>query len=212
MGRNKLQKFAELDKLPNVVQLTQPDAKNNLANFLKNKKQLVLELACGKGDYSLALAQKFPAQNFIGIDIQGERLWSGANQALAQKLDNVFFLRCQIENLRRYLPDKCADQIWLTFPDPFPKKSQSKKRLTNPRFLKIYKKILKPKGIIHLKTDDKHLFNYSIESIDSLKGHVLEKISDIYNQPYNEILNIQTHFEKKHLSVGKTINYLKFIL
>lgn len=212
MSRNKLPKFIELARLPNVAQFTQTEAKNNLANFLKNNKSTILELACGRGEYTLALAKKFPQQNFIGIDIQGERLWHGAKQALAKKLTNIFFLRLQIEDLEKYLLAHSIDEIWITFPDPFPKKGQIKKRLTSPRFLKIYKNILKPDNLVHLKTDDKPLFEYSIDTIKECKGKILEQISDIYSQPHDELLDIQTHYEKKHLLADKTINYLKFKL
>ncbi|MCD4761203.1 tRNA (guanosine(46)-N7)-methyltransferase TrmB [bacterium] len=212
MSRRKLQKFKELENFANVAQVNQENLKKKLKNFLKNTKTLSLELACGKGEYTLALAKRNKNQTFIGIDSQGERIWRGAKQAQVEKLKNVFFLRIQIENLNKYFLKNSVDQIWITFPDPFPRKGQIKKRLTSPRFLKIYKKILKPQGQIHLKTDDLNLFNYSIETINQFGGEILEELPDLYSQKHNVLLDIQTYYEKMHLKKGKAINYLKFRL
>lgn len=231
MSRQKLQRFAELDKFTNVAQFTQVDAKNRLKKFLEDpvadperergkqsrridkNQEIILELACGKGDYSLALAKEFPDKKIIGIDIQGERLWSGAKQALEEKIANVFFLRIQIENLLEYFDEASISEIWITFPDPFPRDRQIKKRLTSPRFLEIYKKILNNNSLVHLKTDNLNLFEYSIKTLNAQQGKVLEKIQNIYQQKnIPDILKIKTDFEKKHLKAGKNIHYLKFTL
>ena len=201
MPRNKLKKFKELDKLTNTIQFDQPDIKNRLANFVANQ-DIILELACGKAEYALALAQKYPNKTIIAIDIQGERLWYGATQAIKENLTNILFLRIQIEDLLKYFEANSVSEIWITFPDPFPKKSQIKKRLTSPRFLAIYKNILKSNNFIHLKTDDEKLYNYSLESIRKFGGQIL-------SQQQNILLGIQSYFEKKHLANNKTINYFR---
>lgn len=213
MPRKKLQRFAQLDKLENVIQCHQAKAPNKFKKLLKKNSEIILELGCGTGDYSLALAQQNPQAQIVGIDIQGERLWHGAIKAKDQSLKNILWLRIRIENLLDYLPKNSVSEIWLTFPDPYPKKRQSKKRLTAPNFLQIYKKILKANGQIHLKTDDNNLFYYSLDSIENNGGKVLKQISNIYRQSRpNKILRIQTNFEKKHLQAEKSIQYIKFSL
>jgi tRNA (guanine-N7-)-methyltransferase len=210
MSKNKLQKFAELEEFSNVFQRTQKDAKGKLNEFLKDKPT-ILELACGRGEYTLALAKMFPDKSFIGIDYQGERLWFGSKKAQKEKLSNVRFLRIYVEELLEYFKPNSINEIWITFPDPFPKKRHTKKRLTFERFLAIYKKVLKPKGVVRLKTDDKNFFEYSLESIKEFGGKILEKLEDIYkNKVNNPLLYVQTHYEKKHLKNKKAIYYLKF--
>lgn len=213
MSKKKLARFAELDKLKNVAQVNQIDLQEKLNKFLLSEEDIILELACGKGDYSLALAQKYPNKKIIAIDIQGERLWSGATKAQEKKLDNILWLRIQIENLLEYFPENSISEIWITFPDPFPRDKQIKKRLTSPRFLEIYKKILVTDALLHLKTDDLNLFDYSIETIKDQGGKILEQIKNIYQQKtIPDLLKIKTDFEKKHLQAGKNIHYLKFKL
>ena len=153
----------------------------------------------------MALAQKYPEKIIIAIDIQGERLWHGATQAIKENLNNILFLRIQIEDLEKYFDKNSVSEIWITFPDPFPRKGQIKKRLTSPRFLDIYKNILKSNNIIHLKTDDEKLYNYSLENIKKLNGQILSQQQDI-------LLDAQSYYEKKHLANNKTIYYLKFSL
>jgi tRNA (guanine-N7-)-methyltransferase len=212
MPRDKLKKFKELSALPNVRQLTDDDLKDKLDNFLAQKKLVILELGCGKGEYSNALAKNETAKQFIGVDIQGERLWYGAKQALEEKLANVLFLRIQIENLLDYFDKNSISEIWLTFPDPYPKTKHLTKRLTSPRFLNIYKKILQPDGIVHLKTDNQNLFKYSLETIEEFGGQIIESHSDLCKDKINDPkLAIQTTFEKKCLT-GEQIYYLKFQL
>ena len=213
MSRTKLQKFAELKNFNNVAENNQADAKICLQNFLAKSKNIILELGCGKGEYSLALAQKFPRKKIAGIDIQGERLWFGAKNAQDRKINNVFFLREQIENIENYFTPHSISEIWLTFPDPHPKKKHVKKRLTNSRFLKSYQKLLRAKATVHLKTDNQGLFIYSQQSINSFGGKITKKIEDIYEQDkILALLDIQTHYEKKYLKIKKKIYYLKFEL
>ena len=213
MSRQKLQRFAELATFKNVAQFNQADAKNKLKDFLDGNQEIILELACGKGDYSLALAKKYPNKKIIGVDIQGERIWYGAGQALDKKLDNLFFLRMQIESLEEFFTKHSISEIWITFPDPFPRERQIKKRLSSPRFLNIYKNILIANGLIHLKTDDLNLFDYSIITIKNNKDEIIEEIRNIYKQKkLKEILKTKTDFEKKHLKAGRRIHYLKFKL
>ena len=212
MSRNKIKKFVELNALPNVRQFDNDDLKEKLDNFLAQKKLIILELGCGKGEYTNALAKNETTKQFIGIDIQGERLWYGAKEALAQKLTNVLFLRIQIENLLDYFAKYSISEIWLTFPDPYPKTKHLAKRLTSPRFLQMYKKILQPDGLVHLKTDNKNLFQYSLETIEEFDGQIIESHSDLYRDKIdNPQLAIQTTFEKKCLT-GEQIYYLKFQL
>ncbi len=211
MPRKKLQKFAESARMKNILQLQNPKVKSELDDFLGKNQTIILELGCGRGEYTLALAEKFPRKKIIGIDIQGERLWHGAKIAGEKRLDNALFLRIQAEDLEKYFAQNTIEEIWLTFPDPYPKKSQSKKRLTSSRFLKIYQKILKPQGIIHLKTDNKNLFDYSQETILANDYQILEQISDLHLQKeLSPELAIVTFYEKIHLAQGKQIHYLKF--
>ena len=174
MPRNKLKKFKEFDSLSNTLQFDDLDIKSKLDSFTNNKN-IILELACGKAEYALALAKQNPDKIIISIDIQGERLWHGAKFALDNNINNILFLRIQIEDLVKYFEANSVSEIWITFPDPFPRKSQIKKRLTSPRFLKIYKNILKINNIIHLKTDDEKLYKYSLESVADFGGRIISK-------------------------------------
>lgn len=210
MSRKKLQKFAEIDKLTNVAQLDDANIKEKIKNFL-NDTPLVLELACGRGEYTIAMAKLFPDKQFIGIDVQGERIWYGAKEAKEHRLKNVLFLRIQVENLDEFFAKHSIDEIWITFPDPFPRKKQIKKRLTSPRFLELYKNLLAKDASVNLKTDDYNLFVYSKESVNDFGGKVIEEIEDIYKKrPKNKLLYIKTYFEEKHIKAKKAINYLKF--
>lgn len=211
MPRRKLQRFAEAENFPNIAQVHQPGIKDKLAGFLESDGPVVLELACGKGAYTIALAERLPHIKFIGIDIQGERLWAGAKTALEKKLNNVFFLRIQIENLTEYFKQNSINEILITFPDPFPREKQLRKRLTSYRFLEIYKELLKEGGLIHLKTDDESLFDFSVETVKEFGGNIQTNTKDIYAQKnIDPILEIKTVYENMHLKAGKKINYLKF--
>jgi len=176
-------------------------------------EDIVLELGCGKGEYTLELAKKYPETLFLGIDIQGERIWRGAKDALESKINNAYFLRTQIENINEFIPKKSVSSIWITFPDPFPKDRHAKKRLTSPRFLKIYKKLLKKGGVVHLKTDSGDLYNYTKEIVGSSNFKIQKDIEDIYLEGLSideDINNIQTTFEIKYLREGRSIKYLRF--
>jgi tRNA (guanine-N7-)-methyltransferase len=211
MPRRKLQRFQELNNLVNVAQLSQADHHQRLLDFLADNQPITLELGCGKGEYTLALAKKFPEKKFIGLDLQGERLWFGAKKALAEKLNNVFFLRIPAENLQRYFPKKSLRAIWLTFPDPYLPSKQAKKRLTSPRFLGIYKHLLETAGLVHLKTDNEKLFNYSLETIKNAGTKVVSKIEDLYQESItDEFLAIKTYYENLHLAKQAKIKYLSF--
>ena len=163
MGKDKLKRFAEIETFSNVLQLDAGKVyKGNWgANFFKNNNPVVLELACGKGEYTVNLAQMFPGKNFIGIDYKGNRIWRGAKTAIEDGVPNVAFLRMQIETLIEYFAPGEVDEIWITFPDPQPQLSREKKRLTSPRFLNMYQIVLKPGGAINLKTDNDGFYAYS---------------------------------------------------
>lgn len=220
MGKNKLLRYKEVASFKNVVDLShyRPnimyDYKGEWAAFhFGNQHPIVLELACGKGDYALALARKNPHINYIGIDIKGERLWKAAKTAVAEGLTNLMFIRGYIDHIENVFARKEVDSIWITFPDPFLKSRKTKKRLTSHFFLHKYKKILKDKGSIHLKTDSATLYDFSIESVKEFGGDIKADISDVYGMPNPpEELMIQTYYEKKHLAEGKTIKFLSFSL
>ena len=213
MGKDKLRRFAEIDTFSNVLQL---DAGKELKgqwgnNQFKNNNPVVLELACGKGEYTVNLARMFPDKNFIGVDYKGNRIWRGAKTALEEGVNNVAFLRIQIENILDYFAPEEVDEIWITFPDPQPQLSREKKRLTSPRFLDKYKHIVRPGGYINLKTDNDDLHVYTAEKIGELELILHAKTEDLYHSEFaDEVLSIKTYYEKKYLKDNKNINYLKF--
>ena len=213
MGKDKLRRFAEIETFANVYQLEQGKAlKGNWASaHFKNANPIVLELACGKGEYSVNLARLFPDKNFIGIDYKGNRIWRGAKTAIEDGIDNVAFLRIQIENLLDYFNDGEIDEIWITFPDPQPQDSREKKRLTFPAFLNRYKLVLKPGGHVNLKTDNDQLYAYTCEKVAELSLHVHKNTDHLYTSDLvDEVLSIKTYYEKKYLLHDKNINYIQF--
>lgn len=213
MGKDKLRRFAEIETFSNVLQLDAGKAYKEQwsKEFFKNNHPVVLELACGKGEYTVNLAQIFPDKNFIGIDYKGNRIWRGAKTALEDGVNNVAFLRMQIENLVDYFAPGEVDEIWITFPDPQPQLSREKKRLTSPRFLNMYQIVLKPGGAINLKTDNDGLYEYTTDKIKELKLNPHINTADLYHSEYaDEVLSIKTYYEKKYLKDNKNINYLKF--
>lgn len=213
MGKDKLKRFAEVATFSNVLQLEAgKDMKGKWSrDFFKNDNPIVLELACGKGEYSVNLARMFPQKNFIGIDYKGNRIWRGAKTALEEDVTNVGFLRIQIESIGEYFAHGEVDEIWITFPDPQPQLSREKKRLTAPRFLEKYKEILRAGGFINLKTDNDGLHAYTAEKIDELGLKLDVKTEDLYHSSYaDEVLSIKTYYEKKYLNDNKNINYLRF--
>ncbi|WP_313515349.1 tRNA (guanosine(46)-N7)-methyltransferase TrmB [Sphingobacterium sp.] len=213
MGKDKLRKFAEVSTFKNVVQLDAgKEYKGKWAkDFFQNDKPLILELACGKGEYTVNLAKLFPEKNFIGIDYKGNRIWRGAKTALDEGIDNVGFLRIQIETILEHFEKGEVSEIWITFPDPQPQDSREKKRLTNPVFLERYKEILVPEGIMHLKTDNDGFFAYTLEQIDLQGLPKLKETKDLYHSDLvDEVLSIKTYYEKKYLAEDKNINYVQW--
>jgi tRNA (guanine-N7-)-methyltransferase len=213
MGKDKLRRFAEITAFENVVELE--DGKKLKGQWSEghfdNNNPIVLELGCGKGEYSVSLARLFPELNFIGIDYKGNRIWRGAKTALEDGIKNVAFLRIQIENLLDYFSAAEVSDIWITFPDPQPQVSREKKRLTSPRFLSMYKIILKHRGTVHLKTDSDSLYHYTLGRVAEPGIELQTNTSDLYNsQLADEVLSIKTYYEKKYLAHNKNINYLKF--
>ncbi len=210
MSRQKLKKFAELKSFANVLEFGDKNFSKKLKQFIQHEDKVILELGCGKGEYSLALAEKYPSYKYLALDIQGERLWHGAKEAMKKKLHNLLFIRFQADYLEKIFPSLSIDEIWITFPDPYPRKKQAKKRLVSVQFLKKYKIILKDKGLIHLKTDDKKLFNFAVKTATEENFKISKKIVDIYKQKsLKPELKIRTYFEEKHLINKKKIHYLK---
>lgn len=222
MGKNKLARFAENKTLPNVFQPTREEALNNYplkgkwrSEVFKNHNPIVLELGCGKGEYSVGLAKSFPDKNFIGIDIKGARFWFGAKEAVEKKLNNVAFLRTQIELVDCFFDHDEVDEIWITFPDPQIKYRRTKHRMTHPDFLDRYKKILKKDGIVHLKTDSEFLHGYTLGLLQGQGHEIISAHHDIYGAPEYEpgtplLREIKTYYEGLFSAKGKTITYLKF--
>ena len=222
MGKNKLARFAENKILPNVFQPTRDEALDNYplkgkwrTEVFKNQNPIVLELGCGKGEYSVGLAKSFPGKNFIGIDIKGARFWFGAKEAVEKNLNNVAFLRTQIELVDCFFDHDEVDEIWITFPDPQIKYRRTKHRMTHPDFLDRYKKILKKDGIVHLKTDSEFLHGYTLGLLQGQGHEIISAHHDIYGAPEYEpgtplLREIKTYYEGLFSAKGKTITYLKF--
>jgi len=212
MGQKKLARFAELETFSNVLQFPKNMA-GNWKDFFKNQHPLTLELACGKGEYALGLGQLYPQRNFIGIDLKGNRLWVGARKALQLGLNNIAFLRTQIDQLTDYFSSNEVDEIWITFPDPQLRFSKAKKRLTHPKFLRLYEQILKKGGHINLKTDSPDLYRFT-KLVTELYGCIVHKdIDHVYKQ--NEIdkeLQIKTHYESLDIAGSNRIHYICFSL
>ena len=218
MSKNKLAKFAELNTFGHVIQLSYRSLinegfslKGNWSKaFFKNDNPIVLELGCGKGEYTVGLARLFPDKNFIGIDIKGSRMWSGAKESVQEQLKNCAFVRTNIELLSYFFAHNEVAEIWITFPDPQMKKT--KKRLTSIRFLSSYSQILDNNGIIHLKTDSNFLYQYTLATIGANKFRMLVNTDDLYSSGLaNEILSIRTAYEQQWLERGKTIKYLRYV-
>ena len=229
MGKkNKLKKFSEVLTYPNVYQNFDPkyprlvlgedievDFKEKWATeHFKNNHPITLELACGRGEYTVALAKAYPDRNFIGVDVKGARIWQGASQALEQNLGNAAFLRTRIEQINLFVGTDEVNEIWITFPDPFLRESKDRKRLTSSKFLNLYKHILKKGGILHLKTDSPVLYDFTLETLRQYEGaHILYNNDDIYSSPlaYPE-LEFKTYYERSHLEAEKTIKYIRFTI
>ncbi|MCB0446196.1 MAG: tRNA (guanosine(46)-N7)-methyltransferase TrmB [Gelidibacter sp.] len=219
-SKNKLKRFKENETFGNVVQPTRDqlvnsdfDLKGNWnQKIFKNNHPLVLELGCGKGEYTIGLAKKYPNKNFIGIDIKGARFWRGAKTAVEDGIDNAAFLRTQIELIDFAFAKHEVDEIWITFPDPQIKYKRTKHRMTNTQFLQRYKKILKPEGVIHLKTDSEFMHGYTLGLLHGEGHEVLYANHNVYKQEGSpeEVTSIQTFYESQYLEKNKAITYIRF--
>lgn len=219
-SKNKLKRFKENEKFDNVIQPSREELTDNLfelkgkwsENFFKNDHPIVLELGCGKGEYTVELARQNPDKNFIGIDIKGARFWRGAKTALEEGLDNVAFIRTQIELIEYVFAAGEVSEIWITFPDPQIKYKRTKHRLTNTEFLQRYKKILKEDGLMHLKTDSEFMHGYTLGLLHGEGHEILYAHHDIYKNEYSpkEVTGIQTFYEKQYLEKSKSITYIRF--
>lgn len=222
MAPNKLQKFSEMETIPFVFQYPFSRLKEKgfplkgkwRKEFFKNDNPVVLELGCGKGEYTVGLAARFPDKNFIGVDIKGARMWSGATQARDEDMTNVAFLRTHIEMIDSFFDGGEVDEIWITFPDPQMKKTR--KRLTSTRFIDLYRKILRPGGVIHLKTDSPFLYTYTTIMLEAnpLALEIVKGTDNLYANPegVDDILDIKTHYERQWLDRGLSIKYVSFRL
>lgn len=212
MGQKKLVRFEAIKSFPNVLQYPE-NMKGNWHKHFGNKNPITLELACGKGEYSVNFGRQVKDRNFIGLDIKGNRIYIGAKTAVAEGLNNVAFLRTQIGQITNYFEKGEADEIWIIFPDPFLRKSKAKNRLTHPRFLALYQQILPAGAKINLKTDSKELYDFTLETINEQGCIVHENIADIYGQGKAVgALAIKTFYEQMHLAEGRTIYFLSFTL
>lgn len=217
-SKNKLKRFHENESFANVIQPTREEVikgfplKGKWNDYFENRNPIVLELGCGKGEYTVALAKKNPSKNFIGIDIKGARFWRGAKSSLEENLDNVAFLRTQIELIDLCFSMNEVSEIWITFPDPQIKYKRTKHRLITSDFLKKYQEILDADGIVHLKTDSEFLHGYLLGLLHEGEHNILYANHDIYNStsPPAEAIEIQTFYEKQYLEANKPITYIKF--
>jgi len=212
MGQKKLQRFKELDTMKNVLQHPK-DIAGKWNSFFNNNHPIILELACGKGEYAVGLAQMYPERNFIGVDLKGNRIWVGAKKALQHELNNVAFLRIQIDSINDYFIKNEIGEIWITFPDPQLRSSKSKKRLTHPKFLRLYEQFLIPGGLIHLKTDSPGLYSFT-KTVIALYDCVLHADLNDINKEENlsAELKIKTHYESLDIAESNRIHYLCFSL
>lgn len=219
-SKNKLKRFKENETFANVFQPTRDELVNQDYEFkgnwntkvFKNDNPLVLELGCGKGEYSVALAKKYPNKNFIGIDIKGARFWRGAKTAIEEHIPNVAFIRTQIELIEYVFAKSEVNEIWITFPDPQIKYKRTKHRMTNSTFLKMYKAILKQEGIVNLKTDSEFMHGYTLGLLHGEGHEVVYSNHDVYKQEGSpeEVTSIQTFYESQYLEQNKPITYIRF--
>jgi len=210
MGHKKLIRFEEINVFENVFQHS-TDMRGKWNDFFKNNHSITLELACGKGEYSVGQGKLYNDRNFIGIDIKGNRIWRGAKTALDENLHNVAFLRAEIDKLPEYFLKDEVDEIWITFPDPQLRLSKARKRLTHPKFLRLYQQVLKQNGVVHLKTDSPDLYNFTKAVIDLYKLEVMVDYDNLYQQQnLAPELFIKTHYESLDIAQSNRIHYLQF--
>lgn len=212
MGQKKLVRFEAILSYPNVLQYP-VGMKGQWNDFFKNQHPLTLELACGKGEYTVGLAALYPNNNFIGVDVKGNRIYIGAKKCLEQNLQNAAFLRTQIDRIETYFNKDEVAEIWITFPDPQLRTGKAKRRLTHPKFLRMYQQFLQPGGYIHLKTDSPVLYQFTLTVIEMYRLQLLEANDDIYKQPnLHETLKIKTHYEGLDIAQSNRIHYIRFSL
>ena len=217
-SKNKLKRFNENDTFQNVIQPTREEVINNFEHqgkwqeFFGNNNPIVVELGCGKGEYTIGLAAKNPNKNYIGIDIKGARFWRGAKTAIQNNFNNVAFIRTQIELVEFIFASHEISEIWITFPDPQIKYKRTKHRMTNSEFLNNYKKILKPNGLMHLKTDSEFMHGYTLGLLHGEGHEVIYANHNIYKNEGApaEVTGIQTFYESQYLEVNKPITYIQF--
>jgi tRNA (guanine-N7-)-methyltransferase len=215
MGRSKLERFQVIADRRNVLEAGKElfeTIKGNWADeFFGNNHDLVVEIGCGRGEYTIGMANLFPNSNFVGVDIKGSRIWKGSTLAEESGLTNVAFLRQFVENLGDSFALQEISEIWVTFPDPRPRKGEAKKRLTSSRFLNLYESLVKPGGTIHFKTDDLDLFQFTLDLLQSRQARDLVYTFDLYESDLqHHTLNIQTTYEKRFLAEGQKIKYLQY--
>jgi len=211
MAQKKLQRFADIKTFSNVLEYP-GDMKGKWHSFFSNSNPIVLELACGRGEYTVGLSKLFPDTNFIGVDVKGNRIYIGAKKCLEDKITNAAFLRTQITLLPDYFNREEVNEIWITFPDPQLRTSKAKKRLTHPRFLRLYQQLLQTGGYIHLKTDSPKLFEFTKKVIELYRLVLVEECDDVHANNPSELLKIKTHYEALDIAESNKIYYLKFQL
>ncbi len=219
-SKNKLKRFKENEQFANVIQPKREDVTQNKfplkgkwsTEFFNNNNPIVLELGCGKGEYTVALGKKYPDKNFIGVDIKGARFWRGAKTGIEENITNIGFLRTQIELIDQLFGAQEVSEIWITFPDPQIKYKRTKHRLTNMDFLNKYRTILKQDGIVHLKTDSEFMHGYTLGLLHGLDYEIEHAHHDVYSNTYapEEVTSIQTFYEKQYLEKDKAITYIRF--
>ena len=212
MGHKKLIRFEAIKTFPNVLQYPQ-EMQGKWGDFFGNNNGITLELACGKGEYTVALAKQYPFRNFIGVDLKGNRIWAGAKKCLEEGIKNAAFLRTQIEKITDYFAPGEVQEIWITFPDPQLRLSRAKKRLTHPRFLRLYQQVLAPGGSIHLKTDSPDLYRFTKLVAGIYDLPVVEDYDNVYAQQHiGDELKIKTYYESLDIAGSNSVHYLKFCL
>lgn len=219
-SKNKLKRFKENETFDNVVQPTRDEVVNGefpykgkwKSDFFKNDNPIIVELGCGKGEYTIGLAQRNPNVNYVGIDVKGARFWRGAKTAVEEGMNNVGFVRTQIELIEGVFDAHEIDEIWITFPDPQIKYKRTKHRMTNSEFLKLYKRILKPEGVVNLKTDSEFMHGYTLGLLHGEGHEVIYANHNVYKNEGApcEVLEIQTFYEQQYLEINKAITYIRF--